>query len=180
MDIFTEQLVKKSKTAKDRTLAAVFVALFILIPATFIVLTRFSLYFGFLAFASVVAGVYALWYFITSLNLEYEYTVTNNNLTVDKVIAKRKRKRMLSLDIKKIERLEKFAGSELAKKPFDKVISAQDKEGSGNIYAATFYLEKYGKCMLLFAPNEKVLTAMKPFLKREIITKLFYNKAGEQ
>lgn len=177
MDIFVEQLVKKQRTTRDNLITILIIAAVFIIPLGFFALGAIvNFYFGFIAFASLIACIYGAWYLISSQNLEYEYSITNNNLTIDKVIAKRKRKKLTSVDVKSIERLEKFKGSDLDNKPFDKVFNAQGVENSDDVYAATYYTEKFGKCILLFSPEDKILNAMKPFLKKDIVLKLFYKR----
>lgn len=52
-----------------------------------------------LAVLVLAGGVWLLGNF----NIEYEYILTNNDLDIDKVIGKRKRKRMISLDVSTAE-----------------------------------------------------------------------------
>ena len=49
-----------------------------------------------------------------------------------------------------------------------------DKE-SENFYAV-FNSAAYGKSVLIFSPNEEILQAMKRYLNREIVVKLFYQQ----
>ena len=102
MDIFVEQLVKKQKTGKDylrivACLVGVFAALFAM---TFGMAIQGI---GFIIFVVCCALIYAMYLLITATNMEYEYCFTNGSLDVDKVINRRSRKRMLSLNTRKIE-----------------------------------------------------------------------------
>lgn len=178
MDIFVEQLVKKEKKLRDRLITVCIILCVVLLPFACIALAFITniYYFIMVAFFVLIAAVYGAWYFITAQNIEYEYSVTNNNLTVDKVIAKRKRKRIVSFDIKKIEEMGRFDDKDYEKRKYDKLLFASATDFGEDVYAAAFYIEKYGKCLLLFSPNEKVLEAMRPYLKREIVVSLFYKK----
>ncbi|MGN0551524.1 MAG: DUF6106 family protein [Acutalibacteraceae bacterium] len=178
MDIFTEQIVKKKKTVQDTIVKISIILCLILIPFAFTAIAQLThtAYFIVVGFFLVLIGIYVAWYLITSLKQEFEYSVTNDNLTVDKIIAKRKRKKMLSMDIKKIDELSKLNSEDFDKRKYDKVIFAAESADDENVYACSFTTEKYGKCLLAFSPNEKVLNAMKPHLKKDIVLKLFYNR----
>lgn len=178
MDIFVEQLVKKEKTVRDRLITVCIVLCVVLLPLACVALAYITsiYYFMMVAFFVLIAAVYGAWYFITAQNVEYEYSVTNSNITVDKVVAKRKRKRIVSFDIKKIEEMGRFDDKDYEKRKYDKLMCASASDFGEDVYAAVFYIEKYGNCLLLFSPNEKVLEAMRPYLKREITLNLFYKK----
>ena len=178
MDIFVEQLVKKEKTVRDRLITVCIVLCVVLLPLACVALAYITsiYYFIMVAFFVLIAAVYGAWYFITAQNVEYEYSVTNSNITVDKVIAKRKRKRIVSFDIKKIEEMGKFDDKDYEKRKYDKLMFAAASDFGEDGYAAVFFIEKYGNCLLLFSPNEKVLEAMRPYLKRDIAVNLFIKK----
>lgn len=178
MDTFIEQLVKKQKTLRDRLITVCILLCVVLLPLACVALAFITgvYYLIMVAFFVLIAAVYGAWYFITAQNVEYEYSVTNSNLTVDKVIAKRKRKRMISFDIKKIEEMGKFNEKNYEKQKYEKLLFASASDFGDDVYAAVFFVEKYGNCLLLFSPNEKVLEAMRPHLKREIVVDLFVKK----
>ena len=87
MDIFVEQLVKKEKTVRDRLITVCIVLCVVLLPLACVALAYITsiYYFIMVAFFVLIAAVYGAWYFITAQNVEYEYSVTNSNITVDKV-----------------------------------------------------------------------------------------------
>lgn len=98
----------------------------------------------------LIAAVYGAWYFITAQNVEYEYSVTNSNITVDKVIAKRKRKRIVSFDIKKIEEMGKFDDKDYEKRKYDKLMFASASDFGADVYAAVFLLKNTGTACCSF------------------------------
>lgn len=112
-DMFLEHLVPKKKDTKDKLL----IALMIfggLVVSLILIMLMFSLSFSMAAarngssmFLSIglllVAGLWYLVYIgISSRNIEYEYTVTNNELDIDKVMSKRGRKHLVTVDVKEI------------------------------------------------------------------------------
>lgn len=55
-------------------------------------------------------------------------------------------------------------------------IAARDVDVKDDNYYAVFNSPAYGKCLLIFSPNEQILQGMKPYLKKDIVIKLFYNR----
>ena len=54
--------------------------------------------------------------------------------------------------------------------------AARDINSKGESYYALFNDPAYGKCLLVFDPNEQILEGMKPKLDKRIVLRLFYNK----
>lgn len=178
MDTVVEQIVKKAKTGRDTLIKILIIVGLLLIPFVFygisiITNTPYFVIAGIFAFAF---GVYGAWYFITSLKQEYEYCITNNNLTVDKIIAMRKRKIVLSIDVKTIEVFCKLKEFDYKSNKFNKEFFAGDEKDEDNLYACVLTTKKWGKCLLVFSPNEKIIKAMKPYLNKDIVLKLLYGK----
>lgn len=177
MDTIVEQLVIKKRKAADIAKIILTILMAILLPLICILLAyKVQAYFIYISFFVFLICIYLAWYIITSQYVEFEYAITNNNITVDKIIAKRKRKKLLDLDIRQFENLCKITDSKVANKKFTKyTIAAQDID-SNETYVATYHSEAYGNCALFFTPSDKVLEAMRPYLKREIMMDLFYKK----
>lgn len=95
MDGFCEQVVKRKRKAKDNILAVVYIVMALLIPAVCIslayVITAYFIYIGFFLLLALVPLALLL---INYQKVEYEYSVVDNTLNVDKIIAKRRRKRL--------------------------------------------------------------------------------------
>lgn len=179
-DIFIEQLVKKKRTVKDNIIFIFTILMVIMVPVTLFALSLLKViiaYFTVISFFILVAGIWVIWMVRSNQNVEYEYQVIQETLVVSKIIAKRKRKHMLKVDTKTFELLDKgseegFDGQHVTK-VFTGCADINDKE---NTYYATFKHTAYGKCGLLFTPDEKILNAMKPYLSRDIVLKLFYKR----
>lgn len=170
MDIFVEQLVKKNASGKDWAVriligiamgvlsaALLFIFLFILpIPAL-----------GLLLVAGIFWGGYRL---ITNSDCEYEYIVTNGEIDIDKIIAKRKRVRLITA---KASTFEAFGEYDKAPEAEDgvTVVSAagvNESEADTKLYYADFKHPSAGNVRLIFAPEERVIDAIYPFLPRQI------------
>ncbi len=166
-DTFSEQLVVKERTTQDTLKLVVTLLAIFSIPAIFILLGIYAnFYFIIVALCAFFFAAYGSYYLITGMYLEYEYTVTNSNITVDKVIAKRNRKRIISVDIKRFNTLEKLSHGNF-NKSYKKVFKASITRDGDDVYGAEMHLDKFGgECLLLFSPNEKTLKTMKPYLKK--------------
>ena len=102
MDVFFEQIIPIKKTGKTVALfLGIWVLAALLSAFVFVLLGSFSLIFIF----GIGYGTYIL---SSKLNVEYEYIITNGILDIDKIINKSSRKRMISVDLVGVTRLEKF------------------------------------------------------------------------
>ncbi|MHB1483235.1 MAG: hypothetical protein ACYCYI_01100 [Saccharofermentanales bacterium] len=96
---FMEKIIKKKKNNND------YLKIFGIALGVFLVII-FSLGIPFLVtFAPllIVGSAWGGWWLITGLNKEYEYTVTENFIDIDCIIALRKRVRVFSGDVKEFE-----------------------------------------------------------------------------
>ena len=110
------------------------------------------------------------------LKVDFEYSVSGNELEIAKVVALRKRKTMCKVQINEIERLEKD-DTEIKKMRFLKTfIAARDIDSKDENYFAVFNSPAYGRCLLVFTPNEDILNGMKPHLNKNIVVQLFYKR----
>ncbi|MBQ7505520.1 MAG: hypothetical protein IJT79_09465 [Ruminococcus sp.] len=179
-DIFIEQIVKRKRTMRDRAVFIITIILVILIPATIMVLALNDLimhYFAVLALFILLMGIWFIWFTRSHQNIEFEYQMVQDILVVSKIIAKRKRKELLKLDTHNIEQLAKGDEPEKSKMKFVRVIdAAADSSDEKNTWYAVYTQAGGGRRALFFDPNEKVLNAMKPYLKKDIVLKLFYNR----
>ena len=118
--------------------------------------------------------VYFTYIVITSFNIEYEYIATNTELDIDKIINRRKRKRILSLRLSEIELMAPVGYSELLSQEngnFAKVHMAAIEQNHPDAYYIIY--EKNGeKNKLIFNPTDKIIE----YAKRMATSKV-YKKA---
>ena len=114
--------------------------------------------------------------YMKTLKVEYEYAFLSSTLRIDKIIAKRKRRPILKVDVKQFDDFFPYNDKEMDKRRFNKVYHASGKEFSEENYVASFRSEAKGKCALIFTPNEKLLEGMKPYFDNELRKKLFLAK----
>ena len=169
MDVFIEQIVKKKYDSKDYLIfAGIVLGTLVLLFACFFV--RVLAGFGFILAIGVVVGAY---YLIISRNLEFEYSVTNGDITIDKIINRSKRKRVISFEAHSIEEMGKYNAEKLQGKSYEKRLFTGDSLENTESWYMSFHSTKTGYTLLVFTPNEKVLTAIKPFLTHQVIHDAF-------
>lgn len=175
MDSLVEQVVKRKKSARYYLNIVLILFAMLAIPSIFILIAEiFKLaYFIYIALFVFFFCIYGAWYFISSLNIEYEYAILGSTFRVDRIIAKRKRKKVLKMDVKEFEELFKYDDKKMDKYHFTKVYSVGESDFSENNYVARFNSEAKGKCAIIFTPKEKLLNAMRPYLDRESVKNIF-------
>ena len=104
-DVFVEYMVKKKTGSKDVLMSLGVSILGAILIFVSIFLTPVSPMIPFLVICGVIYGVY---YVISSRSLEFEYSITNGDIAVDKIINRRSRKRLTSFDAKAIEEMGKY------------------------------------------------------------------------
>jgi uncharacterized membrane protein len=165
MDIFHEQIVKKPNSGLRIAAKAGIMAGFLLLAAAALVLL-----FGFFPMNTLLVAlfVYLGWYLSTGLSVEYEYILTNNDLDIDKIIAKRKRKRLISI---KMPTLTEFTPLTDANRDAGErtLISCAGNDFPSVI--ADFKHDKLGDCRLVFSPSEEMLAEITKVLPRTIRAK---------
>jgi len=157
MDIFCEQLVKKEKTIMDtiKSIGLIFAAIIV----SFLILFGFSFVPAFysVGLLLIVGAFWGAIYLIIRQNIEYEYIVTNSILDIDKIMAKKSRKRLLSVDFKEITYCKPFEKESLVGV---KVMDFTPNGIEDGVYIVEFF-KNAERTLLLFKPNVKVLTNLK-------------------
>ena len=180
MVVFIEELVKKKKESKDYIFLGILIFTGILISVLLLVLMLF----GTLALGSMgqlagsigmllVAGVwYAVFIIFNSRSVEYEYVVVNNNLDIDKIMAKKRRKKLLELDIKDITFMACIDDKEnnSSYKNIDKTAKIIDLSAKNpNLYTYFIDYSVDGKReIVLFQPTSKMVEALWKFNPKAI------------
>lgn len=169
MDIFVEQIIKKKFEGKDWLILAgvtvagailLFLDVFVLFP-----LMPMLPIVPLLVFAGIIYGAY---WVLTSRFLEYEYSVTNGDITIDKIINRRRRKRVASFDAHDIEEMGKYNAAKLGHRQFEQRFFAGESESGADCWYFSCRHPKLGNSLVVFSPNEKVLNSIKPFLKHQV------------
>ena len=158
MDTFIEQIVKKKKTASEwlviigTLLAAVALLLLILnIPILMAIPILPTL---------LMVGIgYGGWWLITNQNIEFEYCVTNGDIDIDIITAKRKRKRIVSVVGRKVESLLPYDSAKVDEKVYQRVVIAAPSKNEAGLWYFTYHSKKSGHTLVVFQPEQRVLSA---------------------
>lgn len=150
MDNFSEQLVAKKRTGAD-------IAKIVLTLAGCSVIGLAAIFFGLLTgflvlilIGMAIIGV-GIW-LSTGFNVEYEYIITNNEMDIDKILGKRRRKRMITVDLSRATAFEPYPGTQESEA--DVIVHAS----TGTEEDAYFLVcehHDYGKVEIIFNPNER-------------------------
>ncbi len=175
MEVFNEQVVKRVNKPVNVIIRILAVMLLILVPLICIllayVITAYMIYVGLFLF---IGGIYVVWYVFSQQKVDYEYSVNGDELDIAKVISLRKRKRVCKVPIRDIEKLDKGEKT-IENMRFTKTfVAARDIDADDENYYAVFNSTAYGRCVLIFTPNEQILQGMKKYLNKDIMIKLFY------
>ena len=169
MDVFVEQIIRRKLGAKDFLIffGIMLLGIIIILASMIIpIVQTFSL----LILVGVCFGAY---YLISSRYLEFEYSCTNGDLTIDKIINRRKRKRVISFDVHIVEEMGPYKPEEHQGKSYDKRLITAITDDGKDAWYMSFRHKDMGHTLLVFNPNDKVLDALKPFLPRQLTLKVF-------
>ena len=169
MDVFVEQLVQRKKGRKDYTIMAGAGILGIVILA---VSTMVAVLGPFLLL--IVAGVFVGIYYVgASRNLEYEYSTTNGDFTVDQIVNRRSRKRICSFDLKTVEEMGQYNAAAFQNRNFARQLMVGEDDMGTDAWYMVVHLKDSGSTLLVYNPNERMLAAIKPFLPRQVSVNAF-------
>lgn len=164
-DIFCEAIVKKKRSTQD----VMKIIGLIVITIVVILMFPFLPYVGFL----LAAGMIVLDYFcIRRLNVEYEYALTMTDLDVAKIMAKEKRKHLITIDLKQaiVIAPESHAKATAAEK--ENQVSKELDYTSGNIGRKVYVIlvkQDNQNVKLRFEPSENMLHGIRKQLPSKTV-----------
>lgn len=176
MDVYLEELMPKQKDKKDQifllgmifagimcTGLIIWLMVFMAVSVNNII-TQLILSIGPLMIAGTWYGVY---WVCNSKSVEYEYTVINNILDIDKIMAKKTRKRLISVDIKNATVMAKTDDEEAnsALVNHSQRIRIYDYSAL-NKNMDTYFIDCIAdgeRCIVLFQPTEKMVEGLWKF-----------------
>ena len=163
MEVFIEYMVKRKKTPID------YLKVFGILLGGFILMMLVTTFLSAVPFIGsfvllMIAGiVYLMYHFVTSINLEYEYILTETELDVDKIINTRRRKRLTTVNIRGVECFAKISSPELKRysdnPKIKKIYACRDIRDEETNFVV--YTSKDETKLLFFNPNQKITDRIK-------------------
>ncbi len=173
MDNFAEQLVKRENTGEEKRRKNL--TIFLGVVST-VILTLFSLL---TFFASPIIALVCIllavgsgcgtYFGIQGLQVEYEYTFTNGELDIDKIIAKKTRKEMVSVEVRRFTAFGIYTDS--IEETDDMTVVIASSNIASQEYYADFPHDEYGSTRLIFCPDERMLENINKALPRALRTR---------
>lgn len=174
-DVVCEQLVKRKIGVKEIALGAAIVTggLF----ASFLAYS-IGVYadpaVGLLGMMLFICGLFLTGYCVRFIFVEYEYTFVNGELTIDKIIAKSKRKHLVDVQMKSIEKMGKSDDEALTNLKVNTIRDySLSRDHSHTIYIYYKDSRTDGNVVLFFTPTKKTLTAMKTYISPLVFREAF-------
>lgn len=164
MDSVAEQIVSKRESDSDKIKKYLYLiggpALGILLAIFSRVSAQFGFIIGIAAAASILGGIY----FGLNSGVEYEYSVVNGEIDIDKIIAQKKRQSMISFSATAFTAFGKYSDdTPAADETAVTVMAIGDTDL--DMYYGDFSTDSLGKCRLIFTPNSKILNGIKQYLR---------------
>lgn len=161
MENVYEKCVVKPRDIKDNIITLVSVFGAILVIAAGVVFEPVRKY----ILAVIVLVVYLAYKIITDLNIEFEYILAGNSISMDKIYNKRRRKRMINCDLTDFDIVAPLSSAhyEEQKGNVARTIKAVSGDNKGNEY---FGLLEYNKkrTMLIFEADERAVAHIKKYI----------------
>lgn len=153
-EVFAEHIVKCRLTAKEliKRMAAISVLCISLLGILFL---------GMLGFTLVALMIYAVWYVFTITSIEYEYSVINTDLVIDKIMGQRKRKRVAEYDFKKAEIMAYVGSEHLIQHEQRARVKDFSTYTNNKKCVGVIFFDGTETIELVFEPNEKIVEAIR-------------------
>ena len=153
-EVFKEYLIQQKKSPKDLLMQLVIILLASLLCCVVFIVLGSAL--GTLVDCGIL---YVAFFLFCRFNREYEYILTNNELDIDVIYSRNSRKRVLTIDMKKIEvmaSVEDKTHADAMNKNY-KLYNASDNKKGADTYVIVGEAERYGTYKLMITPNESML-----------------------
>lgn len=177
MDHYNEQLIRKQSEPKDMFLRILIVFLTLVI----IVITIGAVVmFGFMPLILIAVGAcYLAYILLGATSIEYEYIVTNNDLDIDKIMGKSKRKRLITVKLNTVKEWGEYTAGKTLPSNVNATVMASDATGKNTWYILAEH-EKHGTVMVIFNPSDETLGNINFGVPHSARKKLAVKKAAEE
>lgn len=161
-ELYVEQIVEKKLSAKDQSIKFLGIA----VPVLFILAGFFTS--NLLITAGVLLGVVA-YFFMSRLNVEYEYLYLSKELTIDKIFNKEKRKKAVEYQLEQMEIMAPVKSHSLDSynNRIAKTLDFSSGDANANVYA--LIINDNGYVKLLIEPSQELIHAIKGNYPRKVV-----------
>ena len=171
MDIFNEQLIIRKDRPIEKAMKMIIISIAIitiLLCMTISVIKIFGAFSSLFVIIAAAIGIVTFFY-IKSLSIEYEYSLTNGEFDIEKIMGKSKRKTMYSFKLREVEEFGNYDVDKerLKNREFSFRVSPVNLSES-DIFYFTVRDREHGTVLILLQPNEKMQDAMSKFIKRSL------------
>ena len=167
LDMYAEYIVKKKSDFKTSLIKALVVLASAILMYIALIITQNAVFF---MPAAVALIGWAGYHVFIQFNVEYEYIVTNGELDIDRIVARRGRRRIINIQTNNFELIAPYDDEHRAayesgefKKTID-VRSGPDAEG----WFVIANHKDQGRVRILFEPTPKMLKIFSEYLPRQM------------
>lgn len=172
-DVFVECLVKRKNSLKVNALRFLVIFATIIVSILLFYCSLLISQLSFIFLCLVVGVIYGAWYLMGTFKVEYEYIVTNGEMDIDKIMAQRKRKRLVTINLREIEIMAPIDGEhkrEFENQSIQTTIDASISPDSEGAYFIVTNHSKKGMMKLIFNPDERIIRNAKTLSPRRVFT----------
>lgn len=173
-DVFIERMVKKRFESKDGIMVVlILVAAVVVFLLSFYFLTPIAgIMIPFLVLVGACYGTYKL---LSMRNLEFEYSLTNGYISIDKIMNKSSRKRLTAFECNAIEEMGEYPKNQtrLQNREVQTKVFASEYADGRNAWYVIVNAKKTGRTLVVFDPDEDLLDAVKKFMPTHLRFELF-------
>lgn len=169
MDFFNEWIVKKKRTAQD--VMSVIITIMVALMFLYGILLQFiAAKFVYLIPIEIAIVIYCSYRIISSMNVEFEYFVTNGDLDIDKVVSKKRRKKLIRVKLRDVEYFAPFEDEHIKvaeDSTIKKIIDASSSLDAPRLHFAVYYNNSEKVC-LLFEPTDEMIENFSHYIPRSL------------
>ena len=169
-DVFMERMVKRKMEGVDYLIVAGIVVGVLVVAMVGMVMGTLILGFPMLSLLIAAGAVFGGYKLMTMRFLEYEYSLTNGFIAVDKIMNRATRKRMTSFECDTCEDIGVYKENEarLKTRSFDNRVFATEYSDNRGSWYMIVRSGKTGKTLVVFDPDEEMQEAIKKFIPRPL------------
>ncbi len=167
LDMYAEYIVKKKTDFKTSLIKAGIVLASVVLMYIALLLTQQVVI---IMPASVALVAWAGYHVYIQFNVEYEYIVTNGELDIDRIVARRGRRRIINVKTNAYELIAPYDDAHRAayeQGEFKKTIDARSGPNAEGWFVIANHRDQ-GRIRILFEPTPKMLKIFSEYLPRQM------------